>query len=287
MSIPKRIIQTARTADLPPIARAAAATAKLLHPDWEYVFFDDEDILRFVVAEFPQHRALFESFRFHIQRIDFFRYLAVYRLGGFYLDLDLFLYSQLNPLLDLDAVFPFEELTVIRYLRSCHGIDWEIGNYAFAAQAGDPFLGAVIENCIRAQRDPAWIRPALAGIPLPFRKDYEVLVSTGPVLLTRTLAENPGMGAGVTVLFPDDVCDPASAHLFGDYGVHLMDGSWRAPGNIFYRRAFSFWEAWSQRRLRPESLHRGAKRPYPPPSEAQAETLRPPPIAGEAECVGR
>ena len=50
------------------------------------------------------------------------------------------------------CVFPFEELTLSRLLRH-HGIDWEIGNYAFGAEAGHAFLEAVIENCVRAQRD--------------------------------------------------------------------------------------------------------------------------------------
>src|SRR5437667_1645701 len=93
MTIPKRIIQTGKSRDLHPLARASAANMKLLHPGWEIRFFDDADVLRFITEEFPEYRRVFDSFPRAIQRFDFFRYLAVYRLGGFYFDLDVFLWS--------------------------------------------------------------------------------------------------------------------------------------------------------------------------------------------------
>ena len=100
-----------------PKAKAAAANLKLLHPGWEHLYFDDGDIRRFVSAEFPQYQAVFDGFPRTIQRIDFFRYLAVFRFGGFYFDLDVFLSESLSRLLDCGCVFPFEELTANRFLR--------------------------------------------------------------------------------------------------------------------------------------------------------------------------
>jgi len=242
MSIPRRIIQTGKTRDLPPFARAGATNMKLLHPDWEHLFFDDKDVLKFISEEFPRHRSLYESFPFNIQRFDFVRYLAVYRFGGFYFDLDVFLSENLEGLLEHGCVFPFEELTLNRFLRNHLGIDWEIGNYAFGAAAGHPFMEAAIENCVRAQKDPAWVAPIMAGIPPFFRSDFYVLNTTGPGLLTRTLAENPGLRKTVTILFPDDVCDSRNWHQFGRYGVHLMNGSWRTRGGFLRRRLASLWE---------------------------------------------
>ena len=90
-SIPRRIIQTARTRDLSLKQRAMMTNLRLLHPDYEHRFFDDEDVRRFIVQECPQYRDVFDGFRFPIQRYDFFRYLAVHRLGGFYFDLDVLL----------------------------------------------------------------------------------------------------------------------------------------------------------------------------------------------------
>src|SRR5437660_9717148 len=225
--VPKRIIQTGKNRNLPLQQRAAAASVKLLNPDFEYLFFDDEQVEDFVVREFPEHRIVFHSFRFPIQRFDFFRYLAVYRYGGFYFDLDVFLAEGLVSLLDSGCVFSFERLNKNRFLRDTYGMDWDIGNYAFGATTGHPFLRTVIENCLRAQRDPDWVRPMMRGIPQHSRDDFYILNTTGPGLLSRTLAENAALAEMVTVLFPRDACDSHSWHCFGDLGFHLMEGSWR------------------------------------------------------------
>jgi hypothetical protein len=261
MSIPRRIIQTAKTRELSPLARAGQTNIKLLHPEWEHLFFDDDDIRAFVANEFPKYLPAFNSFRRPIQRIDFFRYLAVFRHGGFYFDLDVFLFASIAPLLANTCVFPFEELSLSRFLRQRHGIDWELGNYAFGAAPGNPFLEAVIENCVRAQRDPTWNRSMLDGIPKILRRDFEVLYTTGPGLVTRTLAENSNLAETVKVLFPADVCDAKNWDLFGDYGAHLMDGSWRSNGGNFLRRRIAGWaEARLLAKLLPESRRLGPTR---------------------------
>ncbi len=260
MSIPGRIIQTGKTRNLSLAAKASATNLRLLHPDWEYMFFDDSDVKRFMDTEFPQYRGVFDSFPYHIQRFDFFRYLAVFRHGGFYFDLDVYLSESLTPLLRHQAVFPFEELTLNRHLREKLKMDWEIGNYAFGAAPGNPFLKKVIENCVKSQRDGTWVEPMLAGIPALFRADFEVLNSTGPGMLTRTYAENRTESSTVNVLFPDDVCDEKSWHNFGTYGVHLMEGSWRTKGSFLRRRLASWWESRAQRKFLPESRKLGPKR---------------------------
>src|SRR5882757_9673989 len=138
--IPPRIIQTAKSRDLPLMAQAAAANLKCLNPDFEYRLFDDADVSAFVQGEFPQYLKVFQSFPYRIQKYDFFRYLAVFHLGGFYFDTDVFLARGLEELRVHSCVFPFEELTINRWLRREHGLDWEIGNYAFGATPGHPFL---------------------------------------------------------------------------------------------------------------------------------------------------
>jgi inositol phosphorylceramide mannosyltransferase catalytic subunit len=276
--IPRRIIQTGPTQILSPVAKAAAANLKLLHPEWEYCYFDDAEIRAFLRAEFPDYQGVFDAFPRNIQRIDFFRYLAIYRLGGFYFDLDVFLSKPLDDLLALQSVFTFEELTLNQYLREAHAMDWEIGNYAFGAAPEDPFLGAVIENCVRAQRDQAWVSPMMRGIPAPFASEFRVLNSTGPGLLTRTLAEGPS--DHVTVLFPEDVCDPRSWHQFGDYGVHLMEGSWRSKGNYLFRRAAGLWENWTRKRLERQSRANGPTRAFPSrPTQHSAPSIATAPAA--------
>ena len=259
-NIPKRIIQTGRSRELPLKAKAAVAGLRALNPDFEYLFFDDAQVVAFIEREFPQYRGIFNSFRFPIQKYDFFRYLAVFRLGGFYFDTDVFFAAGLSELLGHSCVFPFEELTLSQYLRREHQMDWEIGNYAFGAAEGHPFLRAVIQNCVRAQREAEWVKPMMSGIPSLFHSEFHVLNTTGPGLLTRTLAENPDVARQVTVLFPEDVCDQRSWHRFGNFAVHAMEGSWRTKGNYIRRRIANLWEARARRRILVESRRAGKTR---------------------------
>ena len=203
---------------------------------------------------------MFHSFPVRIQRYDFFRYLAVYRFGGFYLDMDVFLASNLSELLDCGCVFPFEALTINAYLRDEHAMDWEVGNYAFGAAAGHPFLLAVIENCVRAQKDRDWVENMGRSVPRIFLDEYYVLYTTGPLLVSRTLAEFPDAAKHVTVLFPEDVCDSTYWNRFGQFGIHLMGGTWRKPKGILRRRLQGYWELFMLKRLIKESLKIGKVR---------------------------
>lgn len=218
------------------------ANIKLLNPDFEYLYFDDQQIKDFIDKQFPEYLSVFEAFRFNIQKIDFFRYLAIYHYGGFYFDLDVLLASNLDGLRSSVCVFPFECIAIGSHLRNTLGVNIQIGNYAFGAAAGHRFLEAVIDNCVRAQRDRDWVKPMMRDAPVFSRSEFYVLNTTGPGLVTRTWAENADLAAQVTVLAPDDVCDPGSWWRFGDYGIHLMSGSWRQERNVLGRKVANFLE---------------------------------------------
>ncbi len=257
--IPRRIIQTGKSAELPLKERASACNLKLLNPDYEYLFFDDRQVEDFFDTHFSQYRGIVDRFPYRIQRYDFFRYLAVYHHGGFYFDLDVFLAHPLDELLPSGCLFPFEGLTFSRFLRQ-QGLDWQIGNYAFGAAPGHPFLRAVIENCVRSMREPNWVAPMMAGVPPMSRSEFFILNTTGPGLISRTLIENAGLAEQITVLFPENVCDVAYWNRFGDYGIHLMDGSWRIKQGFLRRRIAQYWEVWKMRRLMEESRRLGRTR---------------------------
>ena len=279
MPIPKRIIQTGKTQRLSLTERGVVANIQLLNADYEYLYFDDAQVEAFVDTHFPQHRAIFDGFPVRIQKYDFFRYLAIYHLGGFYFDLDVLLARSLDDLLGLGCVFPFEELTLHRYLWDHHKMDWEMGNYAFGARAGHPFIGAIIDNCVRAQREPEWAAAMWAAVPRPFRDNFFVLDTTGPGLVTRTLAESP-TAADVHVMFPKDVREPSSWHQFGDHGVHLQAGGWRDRKGFWARRLGALWEtrtragfAARSQALGPSRLI-GAQGPAPAVAAQTAPSLR-------------
>jgi len=267
LRIPKRIIQTGKTVHQSLRNRAMMSNIRLLHPDYDFLFFDDQQVREFINDNFTQYRVVFDSFRYPIQRYDFFRYLAVYHHGGFYFDLDVLLASGLSGLLESGCVFPFEGLTFSDFLRTHHKMDWQIGNYGFGAAPRHPFLKAVIDNCVRAQRDSTWVKPMMRGLPLLSRQEFFVLNTTGPGLISRTLAENPELARTVTVLFPDDVCDTSRWNCFGDLGIHLMDGSWRLRMGRVRRRLALRWEAWQLDRLLKQSATLGKARSHAPTTQ--------------------
>jgi hypothetical protein len=262
--IPKRIIHIWGQGEhaLSLISKASITNAKLIHPEFEFVFFDNNSMDAFTEKHFPEYRILLQSFRLPIQRYDFFRYLAIYRLGGFYLDLDVFLASALDGLLKANCVFTFEELTLNKFLRRRYGIDWEIANYAFGAAPGHPFIGAIIENCIRAHDDPKWVNPMMKPIPLMFREAFYAFYTSGPGLVTRTLVENREMARQILILFPENVCDFANWHHFGEFGVHLQQGTWLNRKGAFRRKSLRLWISWMRRRLLQESMMLGPKRAW-------------------------
>jgi mannosyltransferase OCH1-like enzyme len=255
--IPKRIIQTGPSIELPLLSKAAVANIKLLNPDFEHLFFTDRQVEDFIDERFPEYRAVFDAFRSPISRYDFFRYLAVYYYGGFYFDLDVFLVSSLEDLLDYGCVFAFEELNANTYLRNEYGMDWGVGNYAFGAAAGHPFILALIGNCIKGQKDPKWVKPMMKSIPRMFWGEHYVLNSTAPGLVSRTLAEYPNAAREVKVLFPENVLDPKNQNRFGNYGIHLMAGGWRKKKGLLRRWSYNAWLWYSTRKFLKESQKLG------------------------------
>jgi hypothetical protein len=258
--IPRRIIQTGKSANLPLFDKAVSVNLRLLNRGFEYLFFDDSQVEQFVDAEYPQYRSVFNSFSVRIQRYDFFRYLAVYHFGGFYLDTDVLLASHLDDLLEFSCVFPFEHMTYHSFLRAEYGMDWEVGNYAFGAAAGHPFLQAIINNCVRAQQNPDWAELMMKPIPWMFRSEYYVLDTTGPGLVSRTLAEYPYAREQVKILFPEDVRDPNSWFRFGNYGVHLQAGSWRKRESLLRRVLHRNWQSKMRKLMLKEGDKLGGER---------------------------
>jgi inositol phosphorylceramide mannosyltransferase catalytic subunit len=259
--IPRRIIQIwGGGAELPLLAKCAVANVRLLNPGYEYLLFGDAQMEQFVGEKFPQYSKVFHSFRYPIQRFDFFRYLAIYELGGFYFDTDVFLASGIDKLVQERCVFPFEALTASVFLRRKLGMDWELGNYGFGAAAGHPFIHAIIENCVRGQRDAGWAQAMLAPIPKAFREYYYVLCTTGPWMVSRTLAELADAGEQMTVLFPEDVRDSRSWAHFGEFGIHLMRAGWHEQRWTLRRRLNMAWQGWAMRRMLKESDKLGKTR---------------------------
>ena len=228
-SIPKRIIQTGKSRQLSQIEKATTHNIRSLNPDFEYVYFDNDEVNDFVEQTFPEYKKIFHGFKYNIQKYDFFRYLAVYHHGGFYFDLDVLLSESVSDLTMFDCVFPFEQVSFSTYFMRHYKLPWDIGNYAFGATAKNSFIKKVIESVCLAQENPEWASPIIKSIPPFYYPDSIVLCTTGPLLVTRVYAEHPELHESIKVLMPDDICDRKNWNKFGRYGIHLISASWRKP----------------------------------------------------------
>lgn len=210
MGIPKIIIQTWKSQDTIKI-KYEKFIDKIhdLNPDFEYKFFDDDDVKNFININYPEFIDYFDSFQYNIQKYDFFRLLAVYHFGGFYIDIDVEIHLPLNNLCQLDCVFPKE---LKNELKTESDIPWVIGNYCFGASKNNDFIWECIKGIIQHQK--------LDDIEKDNYEKY-ILHSTGPVHISRTFFRNK---------FENIVCietEPFLPYRFGDYGIHHMEGHWK------------------------------------------------------------
>ena len=206
------VIQTWKTQTIPHDCRRFQQKILELH-DTNYVFFDDEAMYAFVEKEYASHWGYFKSMKIKIQQIDMFRYLAVHFFGGLYLDLDMDLYTRSIDWNILGSCcFPMEfESNGDDILRK-RGFSSLIGQYAFYADRGHPFMMELADNIVRNKY----------GI---HEEDYPdtmryVLYRTGPVHVTLTYLDTKH---DVRVISPR----PFKNSKFGQFAGHVSVGTWK------------------------------------------------------------
>ena len=232
-AIPRVIIQTWRSTRLPPRYAQLVQHVLKLHAGWTHLFFDDAAVEAFVAEREPTWLPLYRALNHSpIQRIDLFRYLAVYHYGGFYLDVDVLLVRPLELLAgtDIACAFPFERLvdaathpTLVHHV----GVHELLGQYFFGASARHPFIAAILRYVHRASAEPSW-----AMVPQPLEGDEDddktVHYTTGPAIVTRAFFEG-GFMRHVHVIYATShsLADPQGWGRAGPFGYHLHAGTWK------------------------------------------------------------
>lgn len=109
MPIPKKIFQTARSYDaLPAEIKENIARLRGLNSDWEYSFFDDDALKKYLRDHLKNHEwAAVEKLnpRYGVVLADIFRYLVIYNEGGVYLDVKVAAERPLEEAIDLESDF--------------------------------------------------------------------------------------------------------------------------------------------------------------------------------------
>eukprot|EP00939_MAST-03C_sp_MAST-3C-sp1_P000622 g622.t1 len=238
------IIQTWKDANIPIDMRPLNQTTQRHMGDRaNYIFFTDDDIVRFVRDTFPDiYAAVFVKLRRKIEQIDLFRYLAVYHYGGLYLDLDV---ALLRPFgCDVEtlkrAVFPIEQrCTVPIDVENCHPLIAQhnsidlgdnkgtalIGQYTFYAPKGHDFIRAILQKIVDRVSGGDYVRVAEKVDENAEEDDtvvVDVLETTGNILVT-SVYETYDRKDSISLIEPN----PFVAWRFGKYATHLGFGSWK------------------------------------------------------------
>jgi hypothetical protein len=218
--IPKIFHQTYKTADpsaFPAAYAKGAATARALHPDWEYKFWTDETMEAEMRDSFPDLYDRWSRLPRMIMKIDVFRYCLMLKYGGLYADLD-YHFRRPFDLLDHDIVLP------ISRNQSKEKYPKRFGNSVFASRPGHPFWRHVLDDILlREER-------------LEVREDDDVMngeFGTGPGFLTRMVYECPEE-VRATIHMPDRfLFHPLSGSTEQvlnekkSYGRHVCASLWR------------------------------------------------------------
>src|ERR1700756_848470 len=77
--IPKIIWQTMKTNIVPGIMKEYSDSWIEKNPEYEYRFFDDDDIYHFVKKEFPDYTRAYNKIKLGVVKADFWRYLIIYK----------------------------------------------------------------------------------------------------------------------------------------------------------------------------------------------------------------
>ena len=241
--IPKRLIQLwltpedAATCQKPPLKllhRKCQQSLLKLHPDFEYCFFSNEDCVEFMKAKWPSFLPLWHHYPRPVQRADFFRVLALYELGGFYFDLDIYFHEPIHALTKHDLVFPAEWVMPEDLYQRRHREPLQrrkdlhqVGNYAFGAAPKHWFLRELLEEMIRRTNE----------VDMQNLTDAAVLFTTGPDMVNAVARRFPNELAKEMVRLKGEPSPRKPVAVvqwgkkewfqFGKYGNHLMSSAWR------------------------------------------------------------
>lgn len=84
------------------IWKECSETWKNTFPDFQYMYWTDEDLRNLVKEQYSEFLELYDSFPYHIMRVDFARFCILHSYGGIYADLDIYCYKNFYDLLRRD-----------------------------------------------------------------------------------------------------------------------------------------------------------------------------------------
>lgn len=211
-----------------PIREANYMNAMIkMNPTFQYLFFNGDDIEQFFKSNYVEYYKTYKTLPFFIQKLDFFRYLAIYHYGGFYFDMDVELHKPLDEnITNHSAIFPIDEYANSldcqkpRMSSYCSlGQNFLLGQYAFGATSKHPFMKLLVDRIHR--KIDKYIQIA-SQIDEKNKNDvhYFVYKTTGPDFVTECYLKYENKNQ----LY---ILSNGKRQVFGDYATHKYVGYWK------------------------------------------------------------
>lgn len=183
-NIPKIIHQSFSTKEMPIALINNIEKIKKLNPDWEYRFYDDNDIINFISKNYEPHVLDYYykiNPKYGAARADLFRYLLIYKEGGVWLDIKSSMNQSLNTIIKKDDYFllsqwqnkisePFKGWGLHRLLQHIPGGEFQ--QWHIISIKNNPFIKAVIEKVLTNIHN---YNPTIFGVG-----SNGVFITTGP-----------------------------------------------------------------------------------------------------------
>ncbi|MEM9487971.1 MAG: glycosyltransferase [Myxococcota bacterium] len=162
-----------------PIWTTCQNSWRAAYPEYTYMFWDDDDLDHLVREHFPEYLELYTLYPKNIYRIDFCRYLILYRHGGIYADMDYYCSRRFTHRLSSDKVS----------LVASPAPNETLQNSLMASPAGHEFWIHVLDNAAAF----FYVNQDIILDPTArqHRRGQIVISATGPRLLDRVHASRP------------------------------------------------------------------------------------------------
>ncbi|WIA08446.1 hypothetical protein OEZ85_007883 [Tetradesmus obliquus] len=154
-----------------------------MNPGYVHRLYDARDRLEFVQQHYPQLLDLFQALPTNVERADFWRYLALHKLGGVYADSDV---RCMQPISSWNAEHGHDAALLAGIAkRTLHGYTIEFNQFVMAAMPGHPVM-ASMPVVIASNFASSFLRGRAVSDQGLFH-DAGVLGRTGPGAFTAAL----------------------------------------------------------------------------------------------------
>ena len=143
---------------------------------WTYILWTDESIKQILN---DKELKLYNGYKYMHQKIDFSKYVILYKYGGMYIDIDAKSLKPIDPLLeqykDKDLIISKINSNYIENLVGCNALEC-YNNGIIISSKNDFILKKMIERCLETRNHY-----------LDFNKMNSINYTTGPGMLTKVI----------------------------------------------------------------------------------------------------